>query len=131
MLVLLGVWIVMVAGYASAETPADVNGTWVGSTLRGAATMTLVLKQTANNVKRTIAGAGTADGPMDGTVDGDTIAERDGDHAASSQVAPRCLRPVAHPSLVDGRNQPQGLYASGKSFRSWFMSSAGSRILRD
>jgi hypothetical protein len=73
MLVLLGVWIVMVAGYASAETPADVNGTWVGSTLRGAATMTLVLKQTANSVKRTIAGAGTADGPMDGTVDGNTI----------------------------------------------------------
>jgi len=72
-LVLLGLWIVMVAGYASAETPADVNGTWVGSTLRGAATMTLVLKQTGNSVKGTIAGAGTADGPMDGTVDGNTI----------------------------------------------------------
>ena len=73
MLVLVGLWIVMVAGYASAETPADVNGTWVGSTLRGASTMTLVLKQTGNTVNGTIVGAGTADGPMDGTVDGKTI----------------------------------------------------------
>jgi hypothetical protein len=73
MLVLVGLGIVMVAGYASAEAPADVNGTWVGSTLRGASTMTLVLKQTGNAVKGTIVGAGTADGPMDGTVDGKTI----------------------------------------------------------
>jgi len=73
MLVLVGLGIVMVAGYASAETPADVNGTWVGSTLRGASTMTLVLKQTGNTVKGTIVGAGTADGSMDGTVDGKTI----------------------------------------------------------
>jgi hypothetical protein len=73
MLMFLGLWIVMAAGYASAENPADVNGTWVGSTVRGASTMTLVLKQTGNNVKGTIVGAGTADGPMDGTVDGNTI----------------------------------------------------------
>jgi len=72
MLVLVGLWIVMVAGYASAETPADVNGTWVGSTLRGASTMTLVLKQTGNTVKGTIVGAGTSDGPMDLRFDNDT-----------------------------------------------------------
>ena len=35
--------------------------------------MTLVLKQTGNTVKGTIVGAGTSDGPMDGTVDGKTI----------------------------------------------------------
>jgi hypothetical protein len=73
MLVLLGLWIVMAAGYASAESAADVNGTWVGSTVRGAATMTLVLKQTGNSVKGTIVGAGTDDGPLNGTVDGNTI----------------------------------------------------------
>jgi hypothetical protein len=73
MLMVLGLWIVMVAGYASAQNPADVNGTWVGGTVRGARTLTLVLKQTGNSVKGTIVGIGTADGPMDGTVDGNTI----------------------------------------------------------
>ena len=69
--------------------------------------------------------AGTVDGPMDGTVDGDTIRLRFDNDTDETPLL------NAHPSLVDGRNQPQGLYASGKSFRSWFMSSAGSRILRD
>lgn len=73
MLVFLGLWIVMVAGYASAQNPADVNGTWVGSTVRGARTLTLELKQTGNSVQGTIVGAGTTDGPLDGTVDGNTI----------------------------------------------------------
>jgi len=63
----------MAAGYASAESAADVNGIWVGSTVRGAATMTLVLKQTGNSLKGTIVGAGTDDGPLNGTVDGNTI----------------------------------------------------------
>ena len=73
MMMFLGLAIVMLAGYARAQAPADVTGTWVGSTLRGASTMTLVLTQTGNSVTGTIVGAGTADGPLSGTVDGNTI----------------------------------------------------------
>ena len=73
MLMFLGLSIVMLAGYASAEDPDDVTGTWVGTTLRGTATMTMVLKQTGNSVTGTLTGAGTADGPIQGIVNGDTI----------------------------------------------------------
>ena len=69
----LGLSLVVLAGYASAQSSPDVTGTWVGSTLRGAATMTMVLKQTGNRVTGTIAGAGTDDGRVDGIVDGNTI----------------------------------------------------------
>jgi len=72
-LMFLGLSIVMLAGYASAEDPANVTGTWVGTALRGTATMTMVLKQTGNKVTGTLTGAGTADGPIDGVVDGNTI----------------------------------------------------------
>jgi hypothetical protein len=72
-LMFLGLSIVMLAGYASAEDPANVTGTWVGTALRGTATMTMVLQQTGNKVTGTLTGAGTADGPIDGVVDGDTI----------------------------------------------------------
>ena len=65
-LMFLGLSIVMLAGYASAEDPTDVTGTWVGTTLRGTATMTMVLKQTGNSVTGTLTGAGTADGPIPG-----------------------------------------------------------------
>src|SRR5262245_10355922 len=70
LLMLFGLSIVLVAGYAHA---ADVSGTWVGGTLRGATTLTLVMKQTGNLVTGTIMGVGTADGPIKGTVDGNTI----------------------------------------------------------
>jgi hypothetical protein len=73
LLVYLGVSLVLLAGYASAQSSSDVTGTWVGSTVRGAATMTMVLEQTGNRVTGTIVGAGTDDGRVEGFVDGDTI----------------------------------------------------------
>jgi len=73
LLVSLGLSLVVLAGYASAQTSPDVTGTWVGSTVRGAATMTMVLQQTGNRVTGTIVGAGTDDGRVDGIVDGNTI----------------------------------------------------------
>src|SRR6185295_8814324 len=69
----LGLSLVVLAGYASAQSSPDVTGTWVGSTVRGAATYTMVLTQTGNRVTGTIAGAGTDDGRVDGLVDGNTI----------------------------------------------------------
>ena len=59
MLLYLGLSLVVLAGYASAQSSPDVTGTWVGSTLRGAATLTMVLQQTGNRVTGTIVGAGT------------------------------------------------------------------------
>ena len=75
MLVFLGLsTIAMLAGYARAQAPADVNGTWTGTTQRGASTIKLVLKQDGQKVTGTLSGAGaTDDGPIEGTVDGDTI----------------------------------------------------------
>src|SRR5262245_45948431 len=73
MLLFLGLSLVVLAGSATAETSPDVTGTWIGSTLRGAATMTMVLKQKGNRVTGTIVGAGTDDGRVDGTIDGNTI----------------------------------------------------------
>jgi hypothetical protein len=69
----LGLSLVVLAGYASAQGSSDVTGTWVGSTVRGSATMTRVLKQTGNRVTGTIVGAGTDDGRVEGFVDGNTI----------------------------------------------------------
>ncbi|HEU5193991.1 MAG TPA: hypothetical protein VFW70_04550 [Methylomirabilota bacterium] len=73
MLVFLALSMVILVGHAGAQDAADVNGTWVGSTLRGASTLTLVLQQSGNNVTGTLLGAGTLDGPLTGTVNGDTI----------------------------------------------------------
>lgn len=83
MLPFLGVLIAMLAGCASSQpaasvpTPADVSGTWMGSTVRGASAMTLVLSQTGTNVTGTFTGAGTIDGPIEGTVEGNTIRLRE------------------------------------------------------
>ena len=79
---LLGLLIVVFAGCASSEKmaampPADVNGTWTGSLARGAATYTVVLKQTGTNVTGTLSGAGTADGPIEGVVEGNSIRVRE------------------------------------------------------
>ena len=75
MLVFLGLsTIVMLAGYARAQAPADVNGTWTGTTQRGAMTVRLVLKQDGQKVTGTLSGAGADDdGAVEGTVEGDTI----------------------------------------------------------
>jgi hypothetical protein len=73
MLVFLGLSIVMLASYASAQAPTDVSGTWTGSTVRGASTLTLVLKQDGQKVTGTLTGAGTDDGPVTGTLQGNTI----------------------------------------------------------
>ena len=58
---------------STATSPVDVNGTWTGSTTTGARTVTLQLKQSGTNVTGTLAGAGVADGPIDGIVDGNVI----------------------------------------------------------
>ena len=65
---------------ASVAAPANVSGTWQGGTATGAATVTMVLKQTGNNVVGTLTGAGTMDGPIEGVVSGNTIqlAEKSG-----------------------------------------------------
>src|SRR5215475_11986400 len=65
--------IVMLVGVASAQSPTDVSGTWTGSTTRGAATLVLDLKQDGQKVTGTLSGAGTDDGPVTGTVAGNTI----------------------------------------------------------
>jgi hypothetical protein len=81
---LLGLLIVVFAGCASSESAmiatlpsADVNGTWTGGTARGAETYTLVLTQTGANVTGTLSGAGTADGPIEGIMEGNTIRLRE------------------------------------------------------
>jgi hypothetical protein len=78
---LLGLLIVVMAGCASTESskmpPADVNGTWTGGAATGAATYTLVLKQTGTQVTGTLTGAGSLDGPIEGIVDGNTIRLRE------------------------------------------------------
>jgi hypothetical protein len=81
---LLGLLIVLFAGCASSESakmaampPANVNGTWTGGLVGGAATYTVVLKQTGANVTGTLAGAGTADGPIEGVVEGNSIRLRE------------------------------------------------------
>jgi hypothetical protein len=80
---LLGLLIVVMAGCASTESssstmpPADVTGTWTGGTATGATTYTLMLKQSGTRVTGTLTGAGTADGPVEGIVDGNTIKLRE------------------------------------------------------
>jgi hypothetical protein len=84
MLPLLGLFVAVFAGCAGSRSPsasvappADVNGTWQGGTATGASTVTMVLKQSGSNVKGTLMGAGTLDGPIEGTVDGNTIRLRE------------------------------------------------------
>ena len=79
---ILGLLIAFVlAGCASSQSsgmpPANVNGTWTGSMSGGARTYTLVLNQSGTRVTGTLTGAGTADGPIEGIVDGNTIKLRD------------------------------------------------------
>ena len=78
---IIGLLIVVLAGCAtsggSSMPPADVNGTWTGSLATGAATYTLTLKQNGTQVTGTLMGAGTADGPIEGIVDGNTIRLRE------------------------------------------------------
>jgi hypothetical protein len=79
---ILGLLIVVVlAGCASTQSssmpPANVNGTWTGSMTGRASTYTLVLNQSGARVTGTLTGAGTADGPIEGIVDGNTIKLRE------------------------------------------------------
>jgi hypothetical protein len=57
-------------------TPYTVDGTWMGSTTTGAK-LVVVLKQMGNTVTGTLSGAGTVDGPIEGTVQGKTIQLRE------------------------------------------------------
>jgi hypothetical protein len=63
-------------GQSTGATPAYVDGTWMGGTTTGAK-MVVVLKQTGSNVTGTLSGAGTVDGPIEGTVQGKTIQLRE------------------------------------------------------
>jgi hypothetical protein len=81
---LLGLLVVVLAGCATSESAmiatlptVDVSGTWTGGTARGAATYTLFLEQTGSNVKGMLSGAGTADGPVEGFVERNTIRLRE------------------------------------------------------
>ena len=58
-------------------TPYTVDGTWAGGTTAGITNMVVVLKQNGNNVTGTLSGAGRIDGPIDGTVQGNTIQLRE------------------------------------------------------
>ena len=62
---------------AAVATPADVTGTWVGATTTGSRTITMVLRQNGADVTGNLQGAGTLDGPIEGTVDGNTIRLRE------------------------------------------------------
>ena len=73
LVLLFGFSIVMLAGYASAQSSGDVSGTWTGGTTTGAATLVLVLKQDGQKVTGTLSGAGTDDGPVTGIISGNTI----------------------------------------------------------
>ena len=75
---LLVLLIVAMSGCASSDgskmaamAPADVGGVWQGGT--GARVVTMVLSQTGTNVKGALSGAGSNDGPLSGTVDGNTV----------------------------------------------------------
>jgi len=78
---ILGVLIVLLTGCMSpamrsevASLPTvDVNGTWTGSPAAGAATYTVVLSQSGEIVTGTLSGAGAADGPIEGVIEGNRI----------------------------------------------------------
>lgn len=81
-LVLLGALIATLSGCVGAPshdfsaTPADVTGTWMGSTASGTRTMTLQLYQTGTNVTGTIKGGGL-DGPTQAIIAGDNTIQFD------------------------------------------------------
>jgi len=57
--------------------PYTVDGTWMGSKTGDPSKMVVVLQQMGNNVTGTLSGAGTVDGPIEGTVQGKTIQLRE------------------------------------------------------
>jgi hypothetical protein len=77
-LLLLGSLIATIAGCAGAASSTagaestDVTGTWKGGTVTGTRAMTLQLQQKGTNVTGTAKGGGL-DGPMHGTIGGNTI----------------------------------------------------------
>ena len=76
------------ASYSSASGPANVNGTWMGGTATGTKDVTLHLQQSGTNVTGTGVGAGAFDGPIQGTVNGNTLQLT---HQRSGVAAPRPL----------------------------------------
>jgi hypothetical protein len=84
-------------------TPYTVDGTWAGGVSGSDLQMVMVLKQTGNNVTGTLSGAGPiSDGPLDGTVQGNTIQlkERMG-YRETPQLKVTCEQISG--SLYDGR----------------------------
>jgi type IV secretory pathway TrbL component len=77
------------ASYSSASSgPANVNGTWMGGTATGTKDVTLHLQQSGTNVTGSGAGAVAFDGPIQGTVNGNTLQLT---HQRSGVAAPRPL----------------------------------------
>lgn len=92
---LLGIFVVAVAGCAGSGSrsasstagspsaavtaPADVNGRWSGSVGVGGAPVSMTLNQTGPNVTGDLSVGGRADisGPIEGTVDANTIKLRE------------------------------------------------------
>lgn len=60
-------------GTSASARPADVNGNWTGGTVTATRRVTMQLRQSGTNVTGTIAGTGVVDGPVHGTLDGNTL----------------------------------------------------------
>jgi hypothetical protein len=82
-------------------TPYTVDGTWRGGKTGGASTMEVVLKQTGNSVTGTLSGAGTLDGPIEGTVQGKTIQLRERSGFRQTPVLNVTCEQISEP-LYDG-----------------------------
>lgn len=80
-LLLVGSLVTTLAGCASSKDPsasvamrpANLDGTWSGSTVTGGRGLTLNLRQSGTNVTGTLAGGGPLNGPIKGTMEGNTI----------------------------------------------------------
>jgi len=75
--------------------PADFAGTWMGGTATGTKDMTLHLQQNGANVTGTLTGVGAPDGPVTGTVGGNTL-------QLSAQRAAFAPRLVIRGDLISG-----------------------------
>jgi hypothetical protein len=72
-LVLIGLSVAMLVGYAGAQPGLDVTGTWTGGASSGVNPITLVLQQADNKLTGTLTGAGDNDGNVTGTIQENTV----------------------------------------------------------
>ena len=109
---LLGLLLATLAGCASTDskstggTPAYVEGTWMGGTSTGTSSYVVVLKQTGNKVTGTLSGGGPqVDGPIEGTVDSNSIRAEHSQWISRDSAAERELR-ADFRVAERGRRQP-------------------------